>query len=88
MESNDSTPFPGKPTNSQLQYTTEPQKRSTRVCYHELAKWVAKLRSLKSTRQPLIFKCEMDAGHAGKSDRYDQWRDEAKVMAFLLALQP
>jgi len=28
----------------------------------------------------------MDAGHAGKSDRYDQWRDEAKVMAFLLSI--
>ena len=57
-----------------------------RVSYHEPAKWVAKLRSLRSSRQPLIFKCEMDAGHAGKSDRYDQWRDEAKVMAFLLSL--
>jgi oligopeptidase B len=57
-----------------------------RVCYHEPAKWVAKLRSLKSSRQPLIFRCEMDAGHAGKSDRYDQWRDEAKVMAFLFSI--
>ena len=57
-----------------------------RVCYHEPAKWVAKLRSLGTSRQPLIFKCEMDAGHAGKSDRYDQWRDEAKVMAFMLSL--
>jgi oligopeptidase B len=57
-----------------------------RVCYHEPAKWVAKLRSLGTSRQPLIFKCEMDAGHAGKSDRYDQCRDEAKVMAFFLSL--
>jgi len=57
-----------------------------RVSYHEPAKWVAKLRSLGTSRQPLTFKCEMDAGHAGKSDRYDQWRDEAKVMAFLLSI--
>ena len=57
-----------------------------RVCYHEPAKWVAKLRSLGGMRQPLLFNCEMDAGHGGKSDRYDQWRDEAKVLTFLLTV--
>lgn len=55
-----------------------------RVGYHEPAKWIAKLRSFGTHRQPLIFECEMAAGHAGKSDRYDQWRDEAKLMAFLI----
>ncbi|MFM8002205.1 MAG: prolyl oligopeptidase family serine peptidase, partial [Actinomycetota bacterium] len=40
-----------------------------RVRYHEPAKWVAKLRSLGACRQPLIFECEMTAGHFGKSNR-------------------
>ena len=58
-----------------------------RVRYHEPAKWVAKLRSLGASRQPLIFECEMIAGHYGKSNRYDQWRYEAKLMAFVIAIQ-
>jgi len=55
-----------------------------RVRYHEPAKWVAKLRSIGATREPLIFECEMVAGHFGKSNRYDQWLYEAKLMAFAL----
>ncbi len=55
-----------------------------RVSYHEPAKWVAKLRAVSTGRGPLIFKCEMGAGHGGPSGRYDRWRDEARVSAFLL----
>ena len=54
-----------------------------RVSYHEPAKWVAKMRNLWSTERPLIFKCEMGAGHGGPSGRYERWRDEARVIAFL-----
>ena len=54
-----------------------------RVSYHEPAKWVAKLRSLWSTERPLLFKCEMGAGHGGPSGRYERWRDEARVIVFL-----
>jgi oligopeptidase B len=54
-----------------------------RVSYHEPAKWVAKLRSLWRTDRPLVFKCEMGAGHGGPSGRYERWRDEARVIAFL-----
>ena len=54
-----------------------------RVSYHEPAKWVAKLRSLWSTDRPLVFKCEMGAGHGGPSGRYERWRDEARVIVFL-----
>jgi len=57
-----------------------------RVRYHEPAKWVAKLRSLGACRQPLIFECEMTAGHFGKSNRYEQWKYEAKLMAFALVV--
>ena len=56
-----------------------------RVSYHEPAKWVAKLRSLHAATAPLVFKCEMGAGHGGPSGRYDSWREEARVVAFQLA---
>jgi oligopeptidase B len=55
-----------------------------RVQYWEPAKWVAKLRATKTDDQPLLLKTEMGAGHAGPSGRYDAWRDEAFVLAFLL----
>ena len=55
-----------------------------RVSYHEPAKWVAKLRTLWSTDRPLVFKCEMGAGHGGPSGRYERWRDEARVITFLV----
>jgi oligopeptidase B len=56
-----------------------------RVSYHEPAKWVAKLRALRTNDVPLVFKCELGAGHGGPSGRYDRWRDEARVNAFVLA---
>ena len=55
-----------------------------RVSYHEPAKWVAKLRAVRTNADPLVFKCEMGAGHGGPSGRYERWRDEAKVSAFVL----
>ena len=56
-----------------------------RVSYWEPAKWVARLRvaSTSDDRQ-LLLKTEMGAGHMGPSGRYDAWRDEAFVYAFLL----
>jgi oligopeptidase B len=55
-----------------------------RVQYWEPAKWVAKLRSRKTDDRLLVLKMEMDAGHSGPSGRYDAWRDEAFVLAFVL----
>ena len=55
-----------------------------RVSYHEPAKWVSKLRAVGTGDPTLLFKCEMGAGHGGPSGRYDAWRDEARVLAFLL----
>lgn len=55
-----------------------------RVQYWEPAKLVAKLRAL-SPETPVLLKTEMGAGHGGPSGRYDAWRDEAFVLAWLLA---
>jgi oligopeptidase B len=56
-----------------------------RVAYWEPAKWVAKLRVTKTDDNPLVLRTEMGAGHQGPSGRYDAWRDEARVQAFILA---
>jgi oligopeptidase B len=55
----------------------------TRVLYHEPAKWVARLRSV-SPQTPVLLKTEMGAGHSGPSGRYDVWREEAFVLAWIL----
>ncbi|MGH9019327.1 MAG: prolyl oligopeptidase family serine peptidase, partial [Acidimicrobiales bacterium] len=54
-----------------------------RVGYWEPAKWVQKLRAADS-RTRVLFKVELTAGHAGPSGRYDAWREEAFVLAFVL----
>lgn len=54
-----------------------------RVQYWEPAKWVAKLRATKQGERRVLLKTEMGAGHRGPSGRYDLWRDEAFVLAFV-----
>ena len=54
-----------------------------RVAYWEPAKWVAKLRAESPTTRVLL-KTELGAGHGGPSGRYDAWKEEALVYAFLL----
>jgi oligopeptidase B len=56
-----------------------------RVGFWEPAKWVAKLRATRTTETTLVLKTEMDAGHGGPSGRYEAWKDEAHVQAFILA---
>ncbi len=55
-----------------------------RVSYWEPAKWVARLRETKTDSNTLLMKTELGAGHMGPSGRYDAWRDEAFVLAFVL----
>jgi oligopeptidase B len=55
-----------------------------RVAYWEPAKWVAKLRAVKTDPNLLLLKTQLGAGHAGPSARYDAWREEAFVYAFIL----
>ncbi len=54
-----------------------------RVSYWEPAKWVAKLRTASPTTTVLL-RTELGAGHGGPSGRYDAWKEEAQVHAFLL----
>ena len=55
-----------------------------RVGFHEPAKWVARIRH-GSPETFVLLRCEMGAGHGGPSGRYEQWRDEARTLAFVLA---
>jgi oligopeptidase B len=56
----------------------------SQVLFHEPTKYVAKLRTLKTDKNPLYLKCNMDAGHGGASGRYDAFNERAYIMAFLL----
>jgi oligopeptidase B len=56
----------------------------SQVMYHEPAKYVARLRSLKTDNNPLIFVTNMGAGHGGASGRYDRLREIALDYAFML----
>jgi oligopeptidase B len=60
-----------------------------RVQYWEPAKWVQRLRATTTGDAPTLLKTELEAGHHGRSGRYDAWREEAFVLAFVLeALGP
>ncbi len=56
----------------------------SQVMYWEPAKYVAKLRTLKSDSNPLLFKCNMAAGHGGASGRYDALKETAFSYSFVL----
>ncbi len=55
-----------------------------RVQYWEPAKWTAELRTTATGDRPVLLKTEMGAGHFARSGRYDVWKDEAFVLAFVL----
>jgi oligopeptidase B len=56
----------------------------SQVQYYEPAKWVAKLRALKSDDNALLLHVDMEAGHGGKSGRFQRYREIAMEYAFLL----
>jgi len=58
----------------------------SQVQYWEPAKWVAKLRALKTDNNQLLLYTDMDAGHGGKSGRFKHFEDTAKEFAFLINL--
>ncbi|MGS0725564.1 prolyl oligopeptidase family serine peptidase, partial [Shewanella sp. 0m-11] len=58
----------------------------SQVQYFEPAKWVAKLREVKTDANMLLFDTDMEAGHGGKSGRYRQYEDTAKEYAFFIGL--
>jgi oligopeptidase B len=55
-----------------------------RVTYWEPAKYVARLRELKTDRNLLLLKTNMDAGHFGASGRFDALKELAEILAFIL----
>jgi oligopeptidase B len=55
----------------------------TRVLYSEPAKWIARLQA-GARGGPFLLKTEMIAGHGGRSGRYDAWREEAMVLAWII----
>ncbi|MBK1441270.1 S9 family peptidase [Parapedobacter sp. ISTM3] len=59
----------------------------SQVQYFEPAKWVAKLRAMKTDNNVLLLKTEMDFGHGGASGRFDYLKEMALEYAFLLALE-
>lgn len=58
----------------------------SQVQYWEPAKWVAKLRELKTDDNPLIFKVNMEVGHGGASGRFEPFHEVALEYAFMLSL--
>ena len=56
-----------------------------RVSYWEPAKWVQRLRDRSTSGNDVLLKTEMSAGHFARSGRYDLWRDEVLVLAFILS---
>ncbi|KAF2329158.1 S9 family peptidase [Flavobacterium nitrogenifigens] len=59
----------------------------SQVQYWEPAKWVAKLRDLKTNNKLLFLDTNMDAGHGGASGRFEALKDLAKEFSFLLDLE-
>lgn len=59
----------------------------SQVQYWEPAKWVAKLRELKTDENKLLFHTNMDAGHGGASGRFEALKEVAEDYAFILDLE-
>jgi len=59
----------------------------SQVQYWEPAKWVAKLRDLKTDSNKLLFHIDMESGHGGASGRFESIKEVALEYAFLLHLE-
>jgi oligopeptidase B len=58
----------------------------SQVQYYEPAKWVARLRAMKTDSNPLLFRTTIAAGHGGKSGRFESYRETAEEYSFILDL--
>ena len=59
----------------------------SQVQYWEPMKWVAKIREMRTNDNPLLFDCNMDAGHGGGSGRTQERIETAKEYSFILHLE-
>lgn len=75
-----------KPMNYPAMYITTGYHDS-QVQYWEPLKWVAKIRQMRTNQLPLLFDCNMDAGHGGGSGRTSERIELAKEYAFILDLE-
>lgn len=62
----------------------ETSLNDSQVLFHEPAKYTAKIRSVRTDANPVVFKCKMVGGHGGASGRYDVLKEQAYTMAFIL----
>ncbi|MFL6548208.1 MAG: S9 family peptidase, partial [Povalibacter sp.] len=58
----------------------------SQVQYYEPAKWVARLRDLKTDPHPVLLHTNMEAGHGGQSGRFEHLREVAREYAFVISL--
>ena len=56
----------------------------SQVQYWEPAKYVARLRDLNTSKLPVVFRTNMEAGHGGKSGRFQRYREQSEMFAFML----
>ncbi len=56
----------------------------SQVQYFEPAKYVAKLREFKTGNNPVVFRVNMEAGHAGKSGRFQRYKETSEQFAYML----
>ncbi|SPU26224.1 Protease 2 [Candidatus Bartonella washoeensis] len=57
-----------------------------RVTYWEPAKWVAKLRDLKTDDNAILLRINMDSGHAGAAGRFSKLEEVAYIYAYILKI--
>jgi oligopeptidase B len=56
----------------------------SQVQYFEPAKWVARLRARRTGTSPLLYRTTMEAGHGGRSGRFQRYREVAEEYTFIL----
>lgn len=78
------SPYDNVATKAYPQMLVTTGLNDSQVAYWEPAKWVAKLRTMKTDRNDLLLRTNMGAGHGGASGRYDRLKETAFRFAWML----